>query len=166
MENNPDDIFPDAILMLDGTIEKLLEDKPAIYVEDFYKESLFNQRHNILYNDSASGINKTDLKAIYKKKNIPANLCSTGEQKSLLLSIVLSEARCLLANRELPPILLLDEIAAHLDDTKRDALLNKLKALQTQNFLTSTTMFDFMNIKETAQFFEVKDNTIKETIIA
>lgn len=162
MEKNPDDVFPDTTLELDGTIEQMLNEKPALYVEDFYRESLFNQRRSILYNDSGAGINKTDLKAIYKKKNVPANLCSTGEQKSLLLSIILSEARCLLANRGVSPILLLDEIAAHLDDIKRDALLNKLKILHTQNFLTSTTMFDFMNIKAAAQFFEVKDNTVKE----
>lgn len=162
MEKNPDDIFPDALLMLDGTIEQMLNDKPAVYVEDFYRESLFKQRHSILYNDSVSGINKTDLKVVYKQKNIPANLCSTGEQKSLLLSIVLSEARCLSTNRGISPILLLDEVAAHLDDLKRDALLSKLKILRTQNFLTSTTMFDFMNIKNDTQFFEVKDNTVKE----
>ena len=82
MEKNPDDIFPDAILMLDGTIEQLLETKPAVYVEDFYRESLFNQRRNILYNDSTTGINKTDLKAIYKKK-IFMLICVPPVNKSL-----------------------------------------------------------------------------------
>ena len=95
MEHNVDDIFPEATLLLDGTIEKMLDEKPAIYVEDFYKESLLSQRRYILNNDNGVWINKTDIKAIYKKKNVPANFCSTGEQKSLLLSIILSQARCL-----------------------------------------------------------------------
>ena len=89
------------------------------YVEDFYKESLLSQRHLILNNMSSDGINKTDLKAIYKKKNIPANLCSTGEQKSLLLSIILAQAQSLVERNGFPPIMLLDEIAAHIDDIKK-----------------------------------------------
>ncbi len=165
MEKNPDDIFPEAFLMLDGTIEKLLDEKPAIYVEDFYKESLINQRKSILYNSEAVGINKTDIKAIFKKKNIPANLCSTGEQKSMLLSIILAQARSLINYNNIPPIMLLDEIAAHLDDAKKDALLSKVLNLNTQTFLTTTNMFEFMSIKDYSQFFEVNNNTVKETII-
>lgn len=162
IETNPDDTFPDAFLQLDGTIEKMLEDKPAVYVEDFYRESLFNQRRSILYNDTGNGINKADLIAIYKKKNVPANLCSTGEQKSLLLNIILAQAKSLIASKNIHPIFLLDEITAHLDDNKRDAFFEKIKALNIQSWLTSTTMFDFMNIRDNAQFFEVKDNTVKE----
>lgn len=166
MEKNPDDVFPDALLELDGTIEQMLYEKPAVYVEDFYRESLFKQRRSVLYNDSGAGINKTDLKAVYKKKNVPANLCSTGEQKSLLLSIVLSEARCLLANRGVPPILLLDEVAAHLDDAKRDALLFKIATMKTQSFLTTTNLFEFMSIKESAQFFDIRDNKVREISVS
>lgn len=161
-EQNPDDIFPTAQLSLDGTIEQMLDDKPAIYVEDFYRESLFNQRRNILYNDSGNGINKTDLRALYKKKNVPAELCSTGEQKSLLLSIILAQARFLIHTRGLPPILLLDEIAAHLDDIKRDAFLYKIRELNLQAWLTSTTPSDFLSIKNSAQFFMIKNNMVNE----
>ncbi len=160
IETNPDDIFPDAMLELDGTIEKMLEQKPAIYVEDFYRDSLFNQRRNILYNDNGSGINKTDLKAVYKKKNVPANLCSTGEQKSLLLNIILAQTKSLASSKNVYPILLLDEITAHLDDIKRDAFLAKIKNLNVQSWLTSTTLFDFMSIKSDAQFFEIKNNNV------
>ena len=162
IETNPEDTFPDALLELDGTIEKMLNDKPAVYVEDFYRESLIKQRRYILQNDSNSLISKTDLKVTYKKKNVPASLCSTGEQKSLLLNIILAHARCLTAVRGFPPILLLDEIAAHLDDIKRDALLNKIKELDTQVWLTATTLFEFMGIKNEAQFFEIKNNNAYE----
>lgn len=162
IETNPDDTFPDAYLELDGTIEQMITEKPAVYVEDFYRESLFNQRRSILYNDSGTGINKTDLKAVYKKKNVPANLCSTGEQKSLLLNIILAQAKSLIASKNIYPILLLDEITAHLDENKRDAFFAKIKNLNVQSWLTSTTMFDFTHIKNDSQFFEVKDNTVKE----
>ena len=158
MEHNVDDIFPEAHLLLDGTIEKMLDEKPAIYVEDFYKESLLTQRRSILNNDNGIGINKTDLKAIYKKKNMPANFCSTGEQKSLLLSIILSQARSVSSYKGLPPILLLDELDAHLDDTKKDAFTSKVSELNTQAFLTTTNIFEFINLKKSAQFFEIKNN--------
>lgn len=162
IEANPDDTFPDVTLQLDGTIEKMLEGKPAVYVEDFYRESLFNQRRSILYNDTGNGVNKTDLVTIYKKKNVPASLCSTGEQKSLLLNIILAQAKSLISSKNVYPILLLDEIAAHLDDLKRDSFFSKIKSLNTQSWLTSTTFFDFMSIKSDSQFFEVKDNTLNE----
>lgn len=164
IEQNPDDVFPSALLELDGTIEKLLDEKPAVFVEDFYRESLFNLRKNILYNSDAPNIIKTDLKAIYTKKNVPANLCSTGEQKSLLLSIILSQAKCLVNYRGFPPILLLDEVGAHIDEIKKDALLNKIKNLKTQTWLTTTNVFDFMNIKDCAQFFEIRDNKVSEIL--
>lgn len=162
MEHNVDDIFPEATLLLDGTIEKMLDEKPAIYVEDFYKESLLSQRRSILNNDNGVGINKTDLKAIYKKKNVPANFCSTGEQKSLLLSIILSQARCLNSFKGIPPILLLDELDAHLDDIKKNAFINKVGELNTQSFLTTTNIFEFSNLGNRAQFFEIKNNSVSE----
>ena len=166
IEQNPDDIFPDAFLSLDGTIEKMLDEKPAIFVEDFYRESLFNLRRNILFNDSSNAFNKTDLCVLYKKKNVPAALCSTGEQKSLLLSIILAHAKSLLYTRGVPPILLLDEVAAHLDNAKKEAFLTKINILKLQAWLTTTDLSEFTNLKDMAQFFEVKDNTVREVTLS
>ena len=160
MEKNPDDTFPEAVLQLDGTIETMLDKKPAVFVEDYYRESLLKLRASVLGDNTTEDISKTDLKVIYKKKNVPANLCSTGEQKSLLLSTILSESRCLAAQRSFPPILLLDEVAAHLDDTKRHLLLKKLDDLHTQVWLTTTNPFEFSLLQDRAQFFEVKDNSV------
>ncbi len=165
IEKNTDDVFPEALLYLDGTIEKMLDEKPAVYVEDYYRESLFNQRRSILFNDNSVNFNKTDLCVIYKRKNIPAGLCSTGEQKALLLSIILAQAKSLICSRGIPPIMLLDEVAAHLDDIKKNALLSKLSELRLQAWLTTTNLFEFLEIKNSAQFFEVKNNTIKELVI-
>ena len=61
--------------------------------------------------------------------------------------------------------MLLDEVAAHLDNSKKDALLSKIKAMHLQAWLTTTTLFEFLSIRETAQFFEVKDNTVREIIL-
>lgn len=166
IEQNPDDTFPDALLALDGTIETMLDEKPAIYVEDYYRESLFNQRRNILFNDTGNNLNKTDLCVIYKKKNVPAALCSTGEQKSLLLNIILAHAKSLLCSRGMPSILLLDEVAAHLDEVKRDAFLAKIQDLQLQAWLTTTDLSEFVSFKDISQFFEVKDNTVKEVSLS
>ncbi len=166
IEQNPDDTFPDALLALDGTIETMLDEKPAIYVEDYYRESLFNQRRNILFNDAGNNLNKTDLCVIYKKKNVPAALCSTGEQKSLLLNIILAQAKSLLCSRGMPSILLLDEVAAHLDEMKRDAFLAKIQNLQLQAWLTTTDLSEFVSFRDISQFFEVKDNTVKEVALS
>jgi len=160
IEHEPDDIFPNLRLELDGKIEKMLDSLPAIDVEDYYTNSLFKNRKNVLENDSIEGVNRTDFKVYFKKKNMPAELCSTGEQKSLLISIVLAQTKCQILDKGFAPILLLDEVTTHLDDVKRDALLNKIRALHLQAFLTSTNADTFKILKNDAEFFEVKNNNI------
>lgn len=160
IEHEPDDVFPDISLSLDGIIEKMLDDKPAIDVEDFYRENLEQQRRNVLHNDFVDGVNRTDFKVYYKKKHMPAELCSTGEQKSLLLSIILAETKCQILHKGFAPVLLLDEVTTHLDDVKRDALLAKIKNLHLQAWITSTepTLFDVL--KNDALFLSVQNNAI------
>ena len=86
IEHEPDDVFPSVMLELDGLIEKMLDKMPAIEVEDFYKNRLKEQRKNVLFNENIDGVNRTDFKVYYRKKHMPAELCSTGEQKSLPVS--------------------------------------------------------------------------------
>ena len=99
IEKEPDDVFPNVELFLDGTIEQLLDSMPAIDVEDYYVNLLKNQRKNILYSENVDGINRSDFKVIYKKKKMPAELCSTGEQKSLLISIILAQTKSQTLNK-------------------------------------------------------------------
>jgi DNA replication and repair protein RecF len=82
------------------------------------------------------GPHRTDLEAVYAAKEVPARLCSTGEQKALLVSLILANARALAA--EAPLLLLLDEVAAHLDAQRRAALYSEIKALGIQCVLTGT----------------------------
>ncbi len=160
IETDPDDIFPDVRIELDGTIEKMLDTAPAIKAEDFYAENLAKQRNNVLYNDSVDGVNRTDFKVFLKKKNMPAELCSTGEQKALLISIILAQTKCQILNKGFTPVLLLDEITTHLDDKKRDALLQKISDLQLQAWITSTEEKNFSQLKDKAQYFRIEDGKL------
>ena len=160
IENEPDDIFPDVRIELDGTIEKMLDTEPAIKAEDFYINNLAKQRNNVLYNDSVDGVNRTDFKVFLKKKNMPAELCSTGEQKALLISIILAQTKCQILNKGFSPVLLLDEVTTHLDDQKRDALLQKISDLQLQAWITSTEENNFSLLKDKAQYFKIKDGKL------
>lgn len=158
--HEPDDIFPDIRLEIDGKIEKMLDDKSALNVEDFYVENLARQRINVIYNNSVDGVNHTDFKVFFKKKNMPADLCSTGEQKALLISIILAQTKCQILDKNFAPVLLLDEVATHLDDKKRDALLEKINALNLQAWITSTEPQNFKILHGNAQFLQVRDNLL------
>lgn len=160
IEQEPDDVFPDIALELDGTIEKLLDKLPAVDVEDYYQNLLASQRHSVVNNDYVDGVNRTDFKVYYKKKHMPAELCSTGEQKSLLVSIILAQTKCQILDKGFAPILLLDEVTTHLDDLKRNALLAKIKDLNIQAWITSTEPQIFDTLKNDAQFLTVKNNTV------
>lgn len=160
IENEPDDVFPLVQIELDGIIEKALDDKPALQVENMYKSILKKQRNHVLESGSIEGINRTDFRVYHKKKHMPAELCSTGEQKSLLISIILAQTKCQTLHKGFAPILLLDEIAAHLDDAKREALLSKIIDLNVQAWITTTDPETFASIRQYAQFMEVKNNTV------
>ncbi len=153
-------VFPNVLLELDGAIEKLLDEKPAVEVEDFYRQMLFAERRKVAFNDSVDGVNRTDFKVYYKKKRMPAELCSTGEQKSLLISILLAQTKCQTLDKGFSPVLLLDEVAAHLDDAKREALWEKILELNVQAFITGTDAELFSSLKNQAQFLKIKDGRV------
>ena len=113
-----------------------------------------------MYSEYIDGVNRSDFKVVYKKKKMPAELCSTGEQKSLLISIILAQTKCQTLDKGFTPILLLDEVVAHLDELKREALLNKIKDLNVQAWITSTDANLFASMRNCAQFLEIKNNTI------
>jgi DNA replication and repair protein RecF len=94
---------------------------------------------------------------------MPAALCSTGEQKALLIGIVLSHARLTGEMAGQPPVLLLDEIAAHLDAGRRAALFSILESLGSQTFMTGTEAALFSAIAGRAQFLTVEHGSVRET---
>ena len=103
------------------------------------------------------GPHRADLAATYAAKAVPAAQCSTGEQKALLISVILANARALAEDVGAPPILLLDEVAAHLDAARRAALYDEICALGAQAFLTGTGAELFDTLGRRAQGFEVTE---------
>lgn len=153
--------FPKASLRAKGTIENLLGNAPALEVEDMFKYQLSESRGvDMMTGGAATGPHKSDLVVRYGAKDMPADQCSTGEQKALLIGITLAHARLIAAERGAPPLLLLDEVAAHLDENRRAALYAQLQALGGQVWLTGTDRNLFATAEATAQFFEIRESKI------
>ncbi|HUN51596.1 MAG TPA: DNA replication/repair protein RecF, partial [Candidatus Sulfotelmatobacter sp.] len=125
--------FPRALLGVEGLLERWLDEAPALAVEDRYRERLAERRgRDAEAGGAGEGPHRSDLRVAHAAKDMPAELCSTGEQKALLIAIVLANARLQAARRAAVPILLLDEVAAHLDAARRAALFEAIGALGAQ----------------------------------
>jgi len=110
------------------------------------------------------GPHRADLYGVFTAKGVPAKDCSTGEQKALLISLILANARALAAQIGAPPILLLDEVAAHLDADRRAALYSEISALGAQAWMTGTEASLFDSLSTQSVHLEVTENTgISET---
>ncbi|MGB1005972.1 MAG: DNA replication and repair protein RecF, partial [Thalassobaculaceae bacterium] len=103
---------------------------------------------------------KSDLEVIHVAKEMPAGLCSTGEQKALLIAVMLAHARLHHAYRGRPPLMLLDEVAAHLDAARRHALFAAVGALGGQAWYTGTEPAAFDGLAGQAAFFDIVDGVI------
>ncbi|WP_299139904.1 DNA replication/repair protein RecF [uncultured Tateyamaria sp.] len=103
------------------------------------------------------GPHRADLYGVYAAKGVPAKDCSTGEQKALLVSLILANARALAQDFGAPPLLLLDEVAAHLDADRRAALYDEICALGAQAWMTGTETALFDSLGDRAQYVEVTD---------
>jgi DNA replication and repair protein RecF len=104
-----------------------------------------------------TGPHRTDVSAVYRAKAAPAAQCSTGEQKALLVSLILANARALKADTGFAPLLLLDEVAAHLDEVRRAALYEEIIGLGAQAFMTGTGPELFAALGSRAAWLEVFD---------
>lgn len=113
------------------------------------------RRADLAAGRSLTGPHRADLAAVWAARGLPAAHCSTGEQKALLVSVLLAHARALTAARGAPPILLFDEVAAHLDAARRRALYDALCGLGGQSFLTGTDPDLFAPLGARAQHFSV-----------
>lgn len=156
--------FPRATVTVSGTLEDRLGMSPAIEVEEAFRTLLAENR----WRDRAAGRtldgpHRSDLLVRHTPKNMPAELCSTGEQKALLIGIVLSHARLCGEVFGAVPILLLDEVAAHLDAGRRSGLFQILEDLDCQAFMTGTDPVLFSALQGKAQFLTVGGGTVRET---
>jgi len=154
--------FPVAEPTLSGDVALWLDEGPALAAEDRLRHALAAARAaDAETGGAAAGPHRADLLVRHAARGMPAAACSTGEQKALLVSMVLAHGRLLDLHRGAPPILLLDEVAAHLDEARRRALYGELAALGTQAWLTGTDAGVFAPLGARAQFFLVADATVR-----
>lgn len=156
--------FPAAEIALEGDLETALDGAPAADVEDQYISELKTRRRlDAEAGRATMGPHRSDMVVRHREKGTLARLCSTGEQKALLIGLVLANA-CALARASgaAPLILLFDEIAAHLDPDRRAALFNVLGGVGFQCFMTGTDDHLFEAWGERAQGFRVAAGTVSE----
>ncbi|MEX2298421.1 MAG: DNA replication/repair protein RecF [Dongiaceae bacterium] len=153
--------FPAAAVMVEGLLESGLDTMPALAVEDRFRALLAeNRRGDADAGMTQEGPHRSDMTVLHlgsgeTARSMPAADCSTGEQKALLIALVLAHARLVAATRNITPLVLLDEIAAHLDRERRQALFELLLGLGAQAWLTGTDAEIFASLGNRAQLFAV-----------
>jgi DNA replication and repair protein RecF len=152
------DAFPRPALAMQGEIEDWLAELPALGAEDRFRETLARNRDlDRTTGRCVLGAHRSDLAVVYRDKNMPAAQCSTGEQKSLLIALMLANAGMMAREPNGAPILLLDEIAAHLDHARRTALFERISGLGLQAWMTGTEPETFAAISGSVQMLAVRD---------
>jgi DNA replication and repair protein RecF len=153
--------FPGADVSVSGQVEDWLSDMAAVDAEDRLRGELERARgEDAAVGRATVGPQKSDLVVHHKAKGAPANQCSTGEQKALLIAILLADVRVHSGLGNSVPVLLLDEVAAHLDKARRNALFDELSRLESQVWLTGTDRELFQPLAPEAQFFSVEEGRV------
>src|SRR6202048_1089589 len=153
--------FPSADIMLDGWMENALMSEPATSVEDRYREILrSNRARDAAAGRTLDGPHLTDLEVIYAPKNMPARDASTGEQKALLIGLVLAHAGLVADMTGITPLLLLDEGGAHVDPGRRNARFGGLAKLGAQVWMTGADPAAFTGLGATGEIFDVDSGRI------
>lgn len=162
LEKKPRSAFPWTEIAIDGRLERDLGERPAVEVEDGFAHLLADMRER----DRAAarqleGPHLSDLLVGHGPKGLPAKVCSTGEQKALLIDLILAHAELVRrVRRGEAPILLLDEVAAHLDESRRRELFAELVGLGSQSWMTGTDREPFMSLSGVAQMLTVEGGQI------
>ncbi len=148
--------FPRADLSLSSSDAMALPESEADLMAAFSD----NRMRDLAAGRTLIGPHRADIHAIYKAKGIAADQASTGEQKALLISMILANGRALSAETGEAPIYLLDEVAAHLDVNRRGALYDEICSLKAQAFMTGTEADLFSDLKDRAMKFELTQTQI------
>ena len=148
--------FPRARVALAGEFDVAISSRKAAEAEFWYRGTLAASRgQDRAAGRTLDGPHRSDLQVFMAAKNMPAALCSTGEQKALLIGLVLAQAELVSAVTTMRPVLLLDEVAAHLDPSRRGALFARLEALGCQTFMTGTDAALFEQLPPGAARYDV-----------
>ena len=155
-------LFPAAGLRVEGApLEDWLDAGPALAAEERFTEALVASRaQDTETGGAAFGPHRSDLTVSAAATGAPAKICSTGEQKALLISIVLAGTRMQAAIRGAVPLLFLDEVTAHLDEGHRHALFEEISFLGVQAWLTGTDRSLFAPLGDRAQYFDVAEAVV------
>jgi DNA replication and repair protein RecF len=145
--------FPIAELSMEGPDDTLLIASES----DLVNALEASRPQDLRAGRTLVGPHRVDLAAVYAPKGVAAKQCSTGEQKALLLSLILGNARALAEDFGAPPIILLDEVAAHLDSDRRAALYDEVCGLKAQAFMTGTGEELFSELAARAQHYEISE---------
>lgn len=153
--------FPPAAIAVDGWMENMIATHAAVEIEDRYRAVLREGRaRDAAAGRTLDGPHRSDLLVTHVLKDIPAADASTGEQKAMLIRLILAHATLIADMTGHAPVLLLDEVVAHLDPGRRAALYDALAALGAQVFLTGADPAAFADIAERATVFDVTPGNI------
>jgi DNA replication and repair protein RecF len=159
---DPASPFPWAGVALNGWVENAVMEQAASDVEDRYRAVLRENRgRDAAAGRTTDGPHLTDLEVLYGPKGIAAAQASTGEQKALLIGLVLAHAKLVAEMTRHAPLLLLDEVVAHLDPGRRAALYDALAALDTQVWMTGADPAPFAAVASRAQMFAVTPGRVE-----
>jgi DNA replication and repair protein RecF len=161
-DRDPSSPFPWSGLSLEGEIEAELNRRPAVDVEDAYAETLARARErDRRAGRTLDGPHRSDLAVRHGPNGMPARLCSTGEQKALLLGLVLAHAELVKERHDgVAPLILLDDVTAHLDDIRRTALFAELMRIGTQTWMTGTDQSAFSALLGRARMWRLENGTL------
>ena len=154
--------FPKIALAADGLVERWLAAAPALAVEERFREHLAATRRAEADGATVDGPQRSDLLVADRDRDMAAEQCSTGEQKAMLIALITAHARLVERQRRCAPVLLLDEIAAHLDERRRRALFEIILDVGAQAWLTGTEPAVFAPLGGDAQFFAVRPGMVVE----
>ncbi|MCW5733006.1 MAG: DNA replication/repair protein RecF [Enhydrobacter sp.] len=156
--------FPRASLAMAGEIDGWIDAMAALDAEDRLRTALAaNRLRDAEAGTTSVGPHRSDLAVRHLDLDLPAAEGSTGQQKAVLVSIALAHARLVALSRGRPPLLLLDEIAAHLDSERRETLFEEVVALGAQSWMTGTDAELFKPLAGRAQLLRVADGSIAAT---
>ena len=164
-EARSDSSFPWGDISVDGEVEGLISTMPAVRVEDEYRKILRDSRGlDRAAGRTLRGPHRSDLVVVHGPKQMAAELCSTGEQKALLIGLILAQARAVKEVSGVAPVLLLDEVAAHLDLRRRKGLFEALAALGSQSWMTGTDASLFDGVGPEGTVLHVEDGNAMEVM--
>lgn len=166
VELRPDTAFPKADLGLEGEAEEAVNGGKSVLEVIALLAGLLKEgrRRDAAAGRTLTGPHRSDLTVVHRPTGVQASLCSTGQQKALLIGLILSNARALDMEGDLKnPLVLLDEAVAHLDPDRRAALFDELSSLRGQAWLTGTEQGLFEGFGDRAQFFQVTAGKVSQT---